>query len=89
MVEDYPELFTMGSKVVDAGVNLENHLVELLKVQVKTLKSLTAQGKNLDLTSVDKVNSFNKTIILALMLADDQIKRGIEICENSQSIKKV
>lgn len=78
--------FELGLKICDSGIKLQNQLVDMLKIMNKSLKSVSSKG-HFDQASIDKVNGFTKTILMALMLADEQLNKGIELCKNNDSIQ--
>ncbi|WP_353894145.1 hypothetical protein PRVXH_000923 [Proteinivorax hydrogeniformans] len=81
------EFFPIGASVIEAGIKLEEQLTDLLKVQIKALRSKTT-GKDFDIDFIEKTNAYTKTIIMALMMADEQIRRGLELCEKSKQQKE-
>lgn len=46
----------------------------------RSLKSASNKD-NFDYANIEKINSFTKTILMALMMADEQINKGIELCK--------
>lgn len=68
----------IGKRLIEAAVNLDESLVEILKVEVKRLKQL-AKNNN-DIAELQRINNLIKNIILALTITDEKIRTGIDLC---------
>lgn len=74
----------VGEKLIKAAISLDESLVEILKVEVKRLKQLTKNDINLE--ELKKTNKLIKNIILALMITDEKVRTGINLCMDNNEI---
>lgn len=70
--------YEIGKKLIETAVNLDAALIEILKVEIKLIKKLLNQGTPTE--DLQRANNLMKNVIMVLMLADDQIKTGMELC---------
>lgn len=68
----------IGKRMIETAVNLDESLVEILKVEVRRLKQLT-KG-NYAPEEMQRTNNLIKNIIMALTITDEKIKTGIDLC---------
>lgn len=73
----------IGKKMVETAVNLDEALVEILRVEVKRLKQL-AKNNNAP-EEMQKTSILIKNIIMALIITDEKIKTGIDLCFGSKT----
>jgi len=64
-------------KMLKAAVDIDESLVKILKSQIKRLGQM-AKGKT-DVEELQKINALIKNIIIALCLAEEKIKTGMEL----------
>jgi hypothetical protein len=68
----------VGKKLIKTAINIDESLVEILKVEVKRIKKL---AKNCDtIEELQKTNNLIKNIIMAFTITDDKIRMGIDLC---------
>jgi len=63
--------------MLKAAVDIDESLVKILKSQIKRLGQM-AKGKT-DVEELQKINALIKNIIIALCLAEEKIKTGMEL----------
>jgi hypothetical protein len=66
----------IGKKIIETAVNLDESLVEILRIEVKRLKQLAKSDNATD--ELLKTSNLIKTIIMALTITDEKIRTGID-----------
>jgi hypothetical protein len=67
----------IGKKIIETAVNLDESLVELLKIEIRMLKQLTKSSDTFE--ELQKTNNLVRSIIIAIMLTDEKIKTGLDL----------
>lgn len=67
----------LGKRMIEIAVNLEESLVDLLKLEIRRLKQLTRN--NIALDELQKTNTLVKNIIILITLTDEKIKTGLDL----------
>ena len=80
----YTEL--IGKKMIETAVNLDESLVEILKLEVRCLKQLTKTSCTPE--EMRKTMSLIRNLIIALTLTDEKIKTGIDLCFGDNETKR-
>lgn len=75
--------YSIGKKMIEAAISLDESLVEILKIEIKRLKQLSKDKDVSTFTELQKTNNLIKNIIMSLMLTDEKIKTGINLCLNN------
>lgn len=68
----------IGKKMLETAILLDESLVEILKVEVLRLKKSVKNNDTVQ--EMKKTNSLMRNIIMALLLTDEKIKTGMELC---------
>ncbi len=75
---------SIGKKMIETAINLDESLVELLKIEVKRLKQLTKSENTLE--ELQRSNKLIKNIIMTLTITDERIKTALELYfDNTES----
>ena len=67
----------IGEKIIQNAINLDQALVEILKLEVKRMKKLAKTDDGLK--ELQKTNFLIKNIIIALTISDDKLQTGIDL----------
>lgn len=67
----------LGRRMIDAALKMEDNLAELLSVQIMHIKQLAAKDLNQEIANA---NNLLRNIIFSLMLTEERIARGLELC---------
>jgi hypothetical protein len=67
----------LGRRMIDAALKMEDNLAELLSVQIMHIKQLAAKDLNQEIANA---NNLLRNIIFSLMLTEERITRGLELC---------
>jgi hypothetical protein len=67
----------IGRRMIEAALKMEDNLAELLSVQIMHIKQLAAKDLNQEIVNA---NNLLRNIIFSLMLTEERIARGLELC---------
>jgi hypothetical protein len=67
----------LGQRMIEAALKMEDNLAELLSVQIMHMKQLAS--KELD-QEIANSNDMLRNIIFSLILTEERIARGLELC---------
>jgi hypothetical protein len=67
----------IGRRMIEAALKMEDNLAELLAVQIMHIKQLAAKDLNQEIVNT---NNLLRNIIFSLMLTEERIARGLELC---------
>ena len=73
----------IGRRMIEAALKMEDNLAELLSVQIMHIKQLAAKDLNQEIVNA---NNLLRNIIFSLMLTEERIARGLELCEIKTNI---
>lgn len=71
----------IGKKIIETAVNLDESLVEILRMEVKRMKQLAKS--DIAANEFQKTNNIIRNIIIALLITDEKIKTGIDLYMNN------
>lgn len=80
MDEKYTCNESIGKKMIEVALNLDESLVEILRIEVKRLKQLTKGDYAPE--EMKRTNNLIRNIIMALAITDEKIKTGIDLCSS-------
>jgi hypothetical protein len=67
----------LGKRMIETAVNLDESLVDLLKIEIKRLKQLLRNDVAYE--ELHKTNNLVKNIIILITLTDEKIKTGLDL----------
>lgn len=76
----------LGRKMIETAVNLDEALVEILKLEVRRLKILLKSDSVPE--GLQSTSNIIKNIIIALTLTDDRIRTGIDLCSDDSKTSR-
>ena len=71
---------SLGHMMIMAAIKFDEALAELLKMEIRRLKQLTKE--NTITEESQKILNLVKSITIALMLTDEKIKTGMDLCKD-------
>jgi hypothetical protein len=77
---------SIGRRLINTAVNLDESLEEILRMEVKRLKQSTKNDS--DLEELRKTSHIIKNILIALMITDEKLRTGIELCSRMDETKQ-
>lgn len=77
---DYSDQYRTGRKLIESAIKLDESLAELLKVEVSKMKKLNRYNESVD--EIARANTLLKNVIMAMMITDEKIRNGINLCKN-------
>lgn len=77
------DMYEIGKKLIESAILIDDSLAELLKEQIKLIKKRLKSNEDID--ELQKYSNLIKNIIIALILSDEKIKTGIELCMNDKN----
>lgn len=71
----------LGKRMIETAINLDESLVDLLKIETRRLKQIIKEKNNFE--EVQKTIKLVRNIIIVLTLTDEKIKTGLELYHES------
>jgi len=68
--------YVLGQRIIESAINLDQALIDLLKLEVKRLKRLNA---DITVEELELINNLVKKIIFSLSLSEEKIRLGTEL----------
>jgi hypothetical protein len=72
-----PDSVIIGKRMIETAINLDESLAELLRVEVRRLKSLNKESDAHK--EMQNTGNLVRSIIIAISLTDERIKTGLEL----------
>jgi hypothetical protein len=74
---DDKEAESIGKRMIDVALNMDESLVDLLRIEIKRLKQVMRNNGTLD--EMQKTINLVRSIIITISLTDEKIKTGLDL----------